>query len=152
MRRRRDKTILTGWDWVLGAMTLSHGFVTFGPTVWWADGFARGLGIWLAASLLGAAGFGWRFVIDRRGFAFSRTWFGIPFTRRRHPIGSTVVVEDDPFTPDGADWSEWVCVDEGAPRPSEFGSAPNAAAIVRAVEHAVARHHRRSVPPRGSVS
>jgi hypothetical protein len=127
-----------------------HGFVTLGLAVSWTGGAARGIALWSVASLAAAAGVGWRLVIDREGFLFARTWFGVPLAWRRHRVGSAVGVCFDAYAREGADEAEWVRLGE-EPRASEFGMMPNAAAILEAIEQAVERHHGPRAPASAGV-
>jgi len=135
------RTIIRGWDWAVGAVTLLHGMITLPLLAAWLGG-ALGLGIWVVASLFVAAGVGWRLIVDDRGFLFSWSWYGIPVTWRRLPMGSPFAVDDDPWT--GTELGEWVRLGpSGERRTCEFGSARNATGVVDAMKRAVARHHGR---------
>lgn len=140
---RGDQTTVCGWDWMLGAVTLLHGFFTLPICVGLAGSALLGGAVWFLASVSLAAGVGWCVVVDADGFRFYRTLWGVRVVRRRLGRDAPLLVEDDVYAPSNADFSEWVQIGTNG-RAWAFGTRQNARPIGDALETAVARHHRTS--------
>lgn len=130
--------MVRGWDWMLGATTLMHGFVTLPVFVWVADSDLRGFFTWVVVSLLIAAGVGWRVTINAGGLEFARTWWGLPLRRRQLGNDVALGVYDDPHAPGGADFGRFVWL--SSPDACQLGARQNAAAIAAELHAAAARH------------
>ena len=59
VRASEHKTVLRGWAWMLGAVTLMHGTLTLPLTIWLSESKLLGCVVWLVVSLFVAAGVGW---------------------------------------------------------------------------------------------
>ncbi|NVB78141.1 MAG: hypothetical protein HOV81_07090 [Kofleriaceae bacterium] len=138
VREHEHETVLRGWDWMYGAITLSHGVVTLPFSIWLAGSNLWGILGWLAVSLFVAAGVGWAVVVDAEGFVFSRTWLGIPLTRKRLPHGAPLEVREDDYVPEGADFARHISL--GAGDGHDFGVRANADQLKDRLDAAVARH------------
>jgi hypothetical protein len=145
VRSGPERTVLVGWDWKTSAISLVYGIVLVFPAVRWTGSLARGIALCIVASLVGAAGVGWRLVIDQDGFRYAPTWFGVPGAWRRYPIGSPVFVTGDEFALEETIDAECVRLGE-EPRATEFARMPDAVALFEAIEQAVERHHGPRVP------
>ena len=145
-RTLEDRTTVFGWDWMTGAITFFHGFITLPLCAWLTRSYLVGGIAWLAGSLLIAAGVGWRVAVDPEGFVFSWCWFAIPLSRRRFSPGSPLEVADDGYAPEGADFGVTVSLGSGSQR-CEFGTRYNASPIKGELDRAVQRHHRKGWTP-----
>lgn len=140
LRVRPERTTISGWDWTTGAATLLHGIVTFGMFLWLFRSTAVGAAVWVLFSMIIAVGVGWRVTIGSEGFAYYRTWFGIPLRSRSFPTGTPVGIADDAYAPAGSDDGKWVWL--GSEEACRFGSRKNSGSVLTALQEAIARHHR----------
>ena len=138
VRREPQRTVVRGWDWVMGATTLMHGFVTLPLFVWVADSGARGFFTWLLLALFIAAGVGWRVTVDLMGLDLARTWWGLPIWRRHFAGEVALGVCNDDLAPAGADDGRFVWL--SSPDTCQFGTRQNADPIASELRAALARH------------